>query len=59
MYKIITIAEIQHLPEQSLWELLGEAHKQLIRSDPGSANRRNALASLETISSAMGQLDPL
>jgi len=56
MCKIITTAKLGRLSEQSLWDLLDQTYEQLIRSEPESANRRNALASIENIQRALGRI---
>ena len=53
MSKIITISELQRRSLQELHGLQREMHAQLARSEPGSAERRNALANLENIGRAI------
>ncbi len=53
MCRMITAQELQRLTLAQLQELFSQMHAELTRSAPGSAARRNALASLETIATAM------
>lgn len=47
--KIITRSELGSRSTNELHRLLRETFNDLVRSGPDTANRRNALASLETI----------
>lgn len=49
MSKIITVYELQNLTHSELYGLQRKTRNELTRSVPGSAERRNALASLENI----------
>ena len=53
MFRLITAAELQHRSLEDLHGLYRLVHADLVRSAPESAERRNALASLENISRAI------
>ena len=53
MCRMITTQELQRLSLAELQTLFRQVHSELARSAPGSADRRNALASLETIAAAI------
>ncbi|WP_340150679.1 hypothetical protein [uncultured Sneathiella sp.] len=53
MTRIITMYELQNLTHSELNVLQRKTRDELTRSVPGSAERRNALASLENITRAV------
>jgi hypothetical protein len=53
MCQIITPSELQHRNDQELSVLFRQVSQDLTRSEPGSPERRTALASLENISRTM------
>jgi len=53
MCQIITTSELQHRTDQELSVLFRQVSQGLTRSEPGSAERRSAQASLENISRTM------
>ena len=55
MCKIITTAELQYRSLAELQALYRKVQQELSMSAPGSAARRNALASLENISRSIAQ----
>lgn len=55
MCKIITTAELQYRSLAELQALYRKVQQELAISAPGSAARRNALASLENIGRAIAQ----
>ena len=55
MSRIVTAAELVHRTLEYLQQLYRQVQQDLTRSDPASGARRNALASLETISRAMAR----
>ncbi|MBK8174836.1 MAG: hypothetical protein IPK66_06070 [Rhodospirillales bacterium] len=55
MSQIITAAELQNRTLSDLQTLYRKAQEELTRSPRGSADRRNALASLENISRAIAR----
>ena len=55
MSRIITAAELQNRTLADLQTLYRKMQEDLTRSAPGSAERRNALASLENISHAIAR----
>jgi len=52
MRKIITPSELHHHSESELSALFRKVSQELTGTEPGSAERRNALASLENIQRA-------
>ncbi|QLH37736.1 MAG: hypothetical protein HWD60_00230 [Defluviicoccus sp.] len=56
MSRIVTAAELEHRTLEYLQQLYRQVQQELTRSAPGSDQRRNALASLETISRAIARL---
>lgn len=58
MSRIITAAELRHRTFCELKALHRRLLTELMRSAPGSADRRNALVSLETVERAMAQRRP-
>lgn len=66
MSKLFTASELSGLSLEALRALHRQVYDNLVRSEPGSLERRNALASLENIqcaichrlSSGPGQLSP-
>ena len=52
MQKIITPSELGHRSESELSALFRQVSQELAGTKPGSAERRNALASLENIQRA-------
>lgn len=55
MSKIFTQAALQGRSLPELRALFHEAHQELVRSEAGSQERRDALANLDTISRAVAQ----
>ena len=55
MSRIITTAALQRCTLSELQTMYRTVHQELVRSAEGSAERRNALASLENIRRAMRQ----
>ena len=55
MSRIVTAAELEHRTLEYLQQLYRQVQQDLTRSASGSDARRNALASLETISRAMAR----
>lgn len=53
MPKIIIMSELQSRTLSELHALYRKIHENLVRSEPDSVERRNALASLENISRAI------
>lgn len=53
MCRIITRTELQHLTDNELRALFNRVTRELIQSDPGTPDRRNALANLDTIQIAL------
>lgn len=53
MSRLIVSSELQRLTLTELWALHARVHDDLIRSPANSADRRNALASLENIRRAI------
>lgn len=53
--QLITIFELATLTDGELLALYREASAELIRSGEGTADRRNALATLENISATLRQ----
>ncbi len=51
--RLITAYELAHRSERELAALVSQASGVLARSEPGSEDRRNALASLENIRRAL------
>ena len=56
--KLITRFELAAKSETELYALLREAFNELVRSESGSHERRNALASIENIQSEIGSRTP-
>ncbi len=54
MSRLITTAELQRLTLAELHALRRAVEDELLRSNPDTATRRNALASLENIERAIG-----
>ena len=54
MSRLVLPPDLQTLGLQELWALHSDVEEELARSPEGSAARRNALASLETIRRAIG-----
>lgn len=59
MSRIITPSDLQGRSLSELQALHRSVHDELVRSAPGSADRRQALASLETLSLAIARLRSL
>ncbi len=53
MCRIITTSELHNKTDIELSALFQKVSQQVAKSEPGSPERRNALASLENISRAM------
>lgn len=53
MNTLLTIAELQHRTESDLRALFRQASQALARSDAGTQERLNSLATLENISRAL------
>lgn len=55
--RLITIFELAKLTDGELQVLFRETAAELVRADEGSADRRNALATLDNIANVMRQRD--
>jgi hypothetical protein len=55
--RLITIFELATLKDRELQALFRETANELTRAPAGSADRRNALATLDNISTVMRQRD--
>ena len=55
MCRFITQSELQHLSDDQLRALFNEVSRELTRTEPGTKERRAALASLDNIQRAMAQ----
>jgi hypothetical protein len=53
MNAILTVAELQDRTQSELLALFRHASQMLVRTDAGTPERRNGLATLETISRMM------
>ncbi|MCP5252649.1 MAG: hypothetical protein H6939_13220 [Burkholderiales bacterium] len=56
--KLITRFELAAKSETELFALLREVFNELVRSEPDSHERRNALASIENIHTELGARTP-
>ncbi|QPH54662.1 hypothetical protein [Pontivivens ytuae] len=56
--KLITRFEAAQRSTPELHRLLRETFNALVQSDPDTAQRRNALASIETIQAELASRDP-
>lgn len=56
MFRLITAAELRGRTLSDLQDLYRKVEAELIRSPRGSAQRRNAIASLENIARAIANL---
>ena len=59
MSKVITVFELQRLPQSELAAMQRNMQDALTRSAAGSTERRNALASLENINRVLNARRPL
>lgn len=55
MSKVFTVAHLQARSESELRVIFKKAHDDLARSAPGSAERRNALATIENVTRVLNQ----
>lgn len=55
MSKVFTMAALQSRSESELRTIFRKAHDDLARSAPGSAERRNALATIENVTRVLNQ----
>lgn len=56
--KLITCFELASMPTSEIHALRRAVFEALIRSDPGSAERRNALASLDNLDTVIAARTP-
>ena len=55
MSRIVTAAELQYRSPSELHALYRKAQQELAASAPGSAERRNALATIENVTRALNR----